>query len=194
MMKISTLLLPIVAATTLYSAASQAAAVDYQLDAAHTSIVVSWDHFGFSHPTAEIPGATGVIKFDPQHPATSSVQVTIPVSNIDTHVPALTKEFQGSEYFDTTKYATATFTSTKVIPRGEHKYDVEGNLTLKGVTKPVTLHATLNKIGEHAMVKKQAVGFDASGTLQRSAFGIDKYVPAVSDAISLNISTEAYAK
>ena len=194
MKKIIPLLLPIITASALYSTASHAAALDYQLDAAHTSIVVSWDHFGFSHPTADIPGATGKINFDPQHPATSSVNVSIPVSNIDTHVPALTKEFQGSEYFDTTKYSTATFTSTKVIPRGEHKYDVQGNLTLKGITKPVTLHATLNKIGEHAMVKKQAVGFDATGTLKRSDFGIDKYVPAVSDAITLSISTEAYAK
>ncbi|MBT0728503.1 polyisoprenoid-binding protein [Rosenbergiella australiborealis] len=194
MKKITSLLLPLVASGVLYSAASQAAVVDYQLDSPHTSIVVSWDHFGFSHPTAVIPGATGVIKFDPQHPAGSSVNVSIPVSNIDTHVPALTKEFQGSDYFDTAKYSTATFTSTKVISRGEHRYDVEGNLTLKGVTKPVTLHATLNKIGEQAMVKKQAVGFNATGTLQRSAFGIDKYVPAVSDAITLTISTEAYAQ
>lgn len=158
MKKISAVLLPFVAVSALYSAASHAAAVDYQVDTAHTSIVVSWDHFGFSHPTADIPGATGVIKFNPQHPAASSVQVSIPVSNIDTHVPALTKEFQGSDYFDTTKYATATFTSTKVTPRGQHNYDVEGNLTLKGVTKPVTLHATLNKIGEHAMVKNKRLG------------------------------------
>jgi len=194
MKKLAVLLLPLVAASTLYSTASQAAAIDYQLDAAHTSIVVSWDHFGFSHPTADIPGATGTINFDPQHPTTSSVKVSIPVRNIDTHVPALTKEFLASDYFDTAKYSTATFTSTKVIVRGEHQYDVQGNLTLKGITKPLTLHATLNKIGEHAMVKKQAVGFDATATLQRSVFGIDKYIPAVSDDITLRISTEAYAK
>lgn len=194
MKKVARILLPIMTVAGLYAGAAQAEAVNYQLDSAHTSIIVSWDHFGFSHPTAAIPGATGSVKFDPQHPETASVKVSIPVTNIDTHVPALTKEFQGSEYFDTTKYPTATFESTKVISRGHHKYDVQGNLTLKGVTKPVTLHATLNKIGEHAMVKKQAVGFDATGSLKRSAFGIDKYVPAVGDDVSLTISTEAYAQ
>ncbi len=187
------ILLPLMVVTGLYAANSQAATQDYQLDANHTSIIVSWSHFGFSHPTASIPGATGTLTFDEKHPETASVNVSIPVSGIDTFVPALTKEFQAADYFDTSKYPTATFKSTKVIALGHHRYDVQGNLTLKGVTQPVTLHATLNKLGQHPMVKKAAVGFDATGTLKRSAFGIDKYIPAVSDEVNLTLSTEAYA-
>jgi len=186
--------LPLLAAATLYAPLSQAEAMHYQLNPEHTSVIVAWNHFGFSNPTADIPDATGNLVFDKDHPEASRVDVTLPVSKIDSHVAALTKEFKGAEYFDTAKYPTATFHSTKVVAKGDNKFDVEGNLTLKGITKPVTLHATLNKQGEHPMVKKQAIGFDATGTIKRSDFKLDKYVPAVSDEVTLTLSTEAYAK
>ncbi|MEN4534461.1 YceI family protein [Pantoea agglomerans] len=186
--------LPLLAAATLYAPLSQAEAMHYQLNPEHTSVIVAWNHFGFSNPTADIPDATGNLVFDKDHPEASRVDVTLPVSKIDSHVAALTKEFKGAEYFDTAKYPTATFHSTKVVAKGDNKFDVEGNLTLKGITKPVTLHATLNKQGEHPMVKKQAIGFDATGTIKRSDFKLDKYVPAVSDDVTLTLSTEAYAK
>lgn len=186
--------LPLLAAATLYAPLSQAEVMHYQLNPEHTSVIVAWNHFGFSNPTADIPDATGTLVFDKDQPEASRVDVTLPVSKIDSHVAALTKEFKGAEYFDTAKYPTATFHSTKVVAKGDNKFDVEGNLTLKGITKPVTLHATLNKQGEHPMVKKQAIGFDATGTIKRSDFKLDKYVPAVSDDVTLTLSTEAYAK
>ncbi|OQP35147.1 YceI family protein [Pantoea latae] len=188
------LALPLLAAFALYAPLSQAAAQHYELNPEHTSVIVTWTHFGFSHPTADIPDSKGTLVFDSENPTASRVDVTLPVSQIDSHVPALTKEFKGAEYFDTAKYPTATFHSTKVVAKGDNKFDVEGNLTLKGITKPVTLHATLNKQGEHPMVKKQAIGFDATGTIKRSDFKLDKYVPAVGDDVTLTISTEAYAK
>ncbi|WP_162285686.1 YceI family protein [Pantoea stewartii] len=186
--------LPLIAVAALYIPVSQAETMHYKLDPQHTSVVMSWEHFGFSHPTADIPDATGSLVFDSSKPEQSRVDVTLPVTKIDSHVPALTKEFKGADYFDVAKYPSATFRSTKVIAKGDNKFDVEGNLTLKGITKPVTLHAMLNKQGEHPMVKKQAIGFDATGTIKRSDFKLDKYVPAVSDDVKLTISTEAYAK
>ncbi|MCT2417239.1 YceI family protein [Pantoea sp. XY16] len=194
MKNIKRIALPLLAAATLYAPLSQAEAMHYQLNPEHTSVIVAWNHFGFSNPTADIPDATGTLVFDKDHPEASRVDVTLPVSKIDSHVTALTKEFKGTEYFDTAKYPTATFHSIKVVAKGDNKFDVEGNLTLKGITKPVTLHATLNKQGEHPMVKKQAIGFDATGTIKRSDFKLDKYVPAVSDDVTLTLSTEAYAK
>ncbi|MEZ3500324.1 YceI family protein [Pantoea sp. KPR_PJ] len=188
------LALPLLAVTALYVPLSQAAAQQYELDPAHTSVIMTWTHFGFSHPTADIADTKGTLVFDSENPAASRVDVTLPITHIDSHVAALTKEFKGPEYFDTAKYPTATFHSTKVVAKGDNKFDVEGNLTLKGITKPVTLHATLNKQGEHPMVKKQAIGFDATGTIKRSDFKLDKYVPAVGDDVTLTISTEAYAK
>ncbi|QCR36618.1 YceI family protein [Nissabacter sp. SGAir0207] len=187
-------LLPAMLGLGLYSQVSLAATQTYAMDPGHTSVVVAWTHFGFSHPTADLSNVTGTIVFDADDLAKSKVDVTLPISTIDTHVAALTSEFKGAEYFDVAKYPTATFHSTKVTHAGDNKYDVEGNLTIKGITKPVTLHAVLNKQGEHPMVKKQAIGFDAAATIKRSDFKLDKYVPAVSDDVVIAISTEAYAK
>ncbi|NIF23612.1 YceI family protein [Candidatus Pantoea multigeneris] len=186
--------LPLLAVASLYVPFSQAAATQYQLDPTHTSVIVTWTHFGFSHPTAAIPGTTGTVVFDKENPSRSRVDVTLPVSKIDTFVPKLTQEFLTAAYFDTAKYPTAVFHSTKVTATGDNKFDVEGNLTIKGITKPVTLHATLNKQGEHPMAKKQAIGFDATATLKRSDFKVDQFIPAVSDDVTLTISTEGFAK
>lgn len=194
MKNVKKIVLPLLAAATLYAPLSQAAAMHYSLDPAHTSVIVTWNHFGFSHPTADIPNTTGTVIFDKENPQQSRVDVTLPVAQIDSHVPALTKEFLGADYFDVSKYPSAVFHSTKVTSKGDNKFDVEGNLTLKGITKPVTLHATLTKQGEHPMVKKQAIGFDATGVIKRSDFKLDKYVPAVGDDVTLTISTEGYAK
>ena len=179
-----------VVVSALYVPLSQAAASTYELDPNHTSVVVSWQHFGFSHPTAFIPHASGELKFDSEHPEKSSVNVTLPITGINAFVPKLTEEFKAPDYFDVAKYPTATFRSTKVIAKGDNQFEVEGDLTLKGITKPVTLLAKLNKQGEQPMLKKPAIGFDATGTIKRSDFNINKYIPAVSDEIQLTISTE----
>lgn len=165
----------------------------YQLDPNHTSVVISWDHFGFSHPNATFRDVQGTLKFDEEHPENSSVSVTIPVKTVDTHVDALNKEFLGEKFFATQQYPTAKFVSTKVTQTGDHQYDVAGKLTIKDITNPVKLHATLNKQGVHPLTKKQAVGFNATGTVSRSAYGIDTYVPMVSDEVTLQLSTEASA-
>lgn len=178
----------------LVSTGAMAKAETYQIDPTHTSIVVSWNHFGFSNPTASFSGVTGQLVFDDADPDKSKVSVTIPVKTVDTRVPALTKEFLAGEYFDVANYPEATFVSTKVTPKGDDEYEVAGNLTIKGHTKPVVLDAHLNKRGEHPMAKKPAIGFDASTTIKRSDFGLDKYVPYVSDEIDIELTTEAVDK
>ncbi|WP_342595879.1 YceI family protein [Salinicola lusitanus] len=186
----------VLAAALLASTASVSAMADtttYQMDPTHTSVVASWSHFGFSHPTATFSDVTGTIQFDEDDVANSRVEVTIPVKTVDTKVPALNEEFLGSEYFDVAQYPDATFKSTEIESMGNDRYDVHGDLTLKGVTKPVVLHATLNGVGEHPMAKVPALGFDAETTLQRSDFGLDQYVPNVSDDITIRLSSEAEA-
>jgi polyisoprenoid-binding protein YceI len=171
---------------------AQAAPVTYKLDPGHTMVLFSWNHFGYSNPVADIGIGDSTLVFDAQNPANSSVEVTMPLSNLDTHVSALDKHLKEPDFFDADKYPTITFKSTSVKPLGGNKYEVTGNLTVHGVTKPVTLSATLNKSGVHPMRKVQAIGFDASGTLKRSDFGLGAYVPMVSDEIKLNITTEAW--
>lgn len=171
-----------------------AAPMNYEIDPTHTSVVVSWNHFGFSNPTATFSEVTGTIIYDAASPADSSVSVSIPVKTVDTYVPKLTEEFLAAEYFDTATYPNATFKSTKVVATGDKTLDITGDLTIKGVTKSVVLNATLNGMGEHPMTKKQAIGFNALTTIKRADFGLAKYVPYVSDNVTIQISTEAQVK
>jgi len=169
---------------------AQAAPVTYKLDPNHTMVLFSWSHFGFSHPVADIGISNGTLVFDEQNPAKASVEVSMPLSNLDTHVPALDKHLKEADFFDADKYPTITFKSTSVKSLGDKHYQVTGNLTVHGVTKPVVLDATLNNVGMHPMTGQQAIGFNATGTIKRSEFGMGAYVPKVSDEIQINITTE----
>ncbi|WP_413741489.1 YceI family protein [Sodalis sp. RH15] len=185
---------PVVIAFGALSGFARAETQTYVMDPAHTSVVFSWNHFGFSNPTADFSNVTGNIVLDDKHITQTKVDVTIPIDSVDTHVQKLTEEFKGKDYFDQATYPQATFHSTKIVSEGAHKYKVYGDLKIKDITKPVILNAVLNKIGQHPMEKKQAVGFNATTTIKRSEFGLDKYVPMVSDAVVITISTEALVK
>lgn len=183
-----------VAALALVAVPAMAASRTYTMDPGHTQVMFTWSHFGFSNPTANFNTVKGTLTYDPAHPSKSSVQVTMPVSSLDTHVPALDEHLKGADFFNAARYPEITFKSTRVVPEGKGRLEVIGNLTVHGKTHPVTLHATLNKIGMQPMMKMPAVGFAATGTLKRSWFGVDKYVPMVSDTIHLRITVEADAK
>ncbi|WP_151723307.1 YceI family protein [Acinetobacter junii] len=180
-------------AVAIASSVTLAAPVDYKIDPTHTATVFSWNHFGFSTPSANFTDIQGVIKVDNAKPSNSSVDVIIPISSVNTNVPALDKEFQEEAWFNAAIYPNITFKSTKVETKDKKHFKITGNLTVKGVTKPVVLDAVLNKQGEHPMAKVPAIGFNATTSFDRSAFGIGNYVPNVGDKITVNITTEATA-
>ena len=180
-------------AVAIASSVTLAAPVDYKIDTTHTATVFSWNHFGFSTPSANFTDIQGVIKVDNAKPSNSSVDVIIPISSVNTNVPALDKEFQEEAWFNAAKYPNITFKSTKVETKDKKHFKITGDLTVKGVTKPVVLDAVLNKQGEHPMAKVPAIGFNATTSFDRSAFGIGNYVPNVGDKITVNITTEATA-
>ncbi|HEE6636080.1 TPA: polyisoprenoid-binding protein [Acinetobacter baumannii] len=180
-------------AVALASTVTLAAPVDYKIDPTHTATVFSWNHFGFSTPSANFSDIQGVIKVDNAKPANSSVNVTIPLSSVNTNVPALDKEFQEEAWFNAAKYPNITFKSTKVETKDKKHFKITGDLTVKGITKPVVLDAVLNKQGEHPMAKAPAIGFNATTSFNRSDFGLGNYVPNVGDKITVNITTEATA-
>ncbi|CAM0700573.1 YceI family protein [Acinetobacter baumannii] len=180
-------------AVALASTVTLAAPVDYKIDPTHTATVFSWNHFGFSTPSANFSDIQGVIKVDNAKPANSSVNVTIPLSSENTNVPALDKEFQEEAWFNAAKYPNITFKSTKVETKDKKHFKITGDLTVKGITKPVVLDAVLNKQGEHPMAKVPAIGFNATTSFNRSDFGLGNYVPNVGDKITVNITTEATA-
>lgn len=173
--------------------AAQAAPQTYTLDPGHTMVLFSWNHFGFSNPVANLGIGEGKLVFDDKNPAASSVEVSMPLDKLDTHVGALDEHLKKPDFFDAAKYPVITFKSTRVQALGGNKYKVTGDLTVHGVTHPVVLDATLNRQGVHPMAKVPAIGFDATATIKRSDFGVGAYVPNVSDEVKIHITTEAEA-
>ncbi len=173
--------------------AVQAAPVTYQMDPTHTFVLLSRSNYGFSNPIIVAVIDRGTLVFDSDDPSKSSVRVTLPVARIDTFVAQLDKEFQSPMFFDIDRFPSITFQSTCVQATGNDRYTITGNLTAHGVTRPVVLHARLNKAGENPMTRRQAIGFDATATLKRSDFGLNFNVPNVSDEITLKITMQADA-
>ena len=170
---------------------SVAKPVDYTIDPTHTATVFTWNHYGFSTPSANFSDIQGTISVDNAKPVNSAVNVTIPLSSLNTNVKALDDHLKNADFFDAEKYPNITFKSTKVQALGQNKYKITGDLTVKNVTKPVVLDAVLNKQGVHPMTKAESIGFNATTSFDRSAFGVGAYVPNVGDKITVNITTEA---
>lgn len=181
------------AAIAVMSTAAFAAPVTYTIDPAHTDVIASWSHLGFSNPVAHFGQVDGTITYNAQNVGASKVEVTIPLAGMNSHVAAFDKHLRSADLFEADKYPNITFKSTKVEAAGEGKLRVAGDLTVKGVTKPAVLDVTLNEVGEHPMKKVPTIGFDAATTLKRSDFGIAYAVPAVSDEVRIRITTEASA-
>jgi polyisoprenoid-binding protein YceI len=177
-------------ALLLTTGAVVAAPVSYTLDPGHTQVVASWSHFGFSHPAARFHDVVSDFQFDAADPTKSSIVVTIPIDSVDSGVPKLDEHLKGPDFFDAKRFPAATFKSERVERSGENGLKVSGQFTLHGVTRPLVLDVTINKIGEHPM-GGPAAGFDAKATIKRSDFGITKYVPNVSDEIAIAITTES---
>jgi polyisoprenoid-binding protein YceI len=167
-------------------------ATTYTLEPNYTQGVVHWDHLGFSTPSAQFGQGTGTLEFDPADPTRSSVKVTIPLATLNTSVPDLDEHLRSADFFETVKYPTATFTSTKVEKgSAPNQLTVTGDLALHGVTKAVTLAVTVVKIDRNARNNLPTIGFDATATLKRSEFGLGKFVPQVSDEIPLHVIAQA---
>jgi polyisoprenoid-binding protein YceI len=179
-------------AAALAIASAPLYATTYTLEPNYTQGVVHWDHLGFSTPAAQFGQGEGTLEFDPADPTKSSVKVTIPLSTLNTSVPDLDEHLRSKDFFETAKFPTATFTSTKVEQgSAPNQLKVLGDLSLHGVTKPVMLAVTVVKIGLNPRSSLPTLGFDATATLKRSDFGLGKFVPQVSDEIPLHITSQA---
>ena len=171
------------------------AASKYDIDTGHTQITFTWDHFGFSNPSAMLEKISGDFELDTADLTKSTISVTLPLEGLHTGVPKLDEHLKSPDFFDAAKYPNVTFKSTKVEndrSSGAMQLKVTGDLTVHGVTKPVTLAVKVNKIGDNPMMKAASAGFDADVTLKRSEFGVDKYIPNVSDAIRVHITLDSH--
>ena len=159
----------------------------YSVEPSHTQIVFAYDHMGFTNNMGVITQPTGTLTRDKANLSASKVSITLPIANLTTGIPALNEHLAKPEFFDAAKFPTATFVSTGVKTDGATGADITGNLTIKGITKPVTLDAEFYGAGANPMNKKENVGFIATTTIKRSDFGMGGFVPVVGDNVELKI-------
>jgi polyisoprenoid-binding protein YceI len=158
----------------------------------HTSVIFTYEHFGLSHPSGKIMGATGTLKLDRDDPAKSAVDITLDMKTLTTALLDFDTLLKGDKYFDIAQFPTATFKSTQVDMTGENTANVTGDLTIHGATRSEVLAVTFNKKAFNPAVFKTGYGFSATAHLSRKAFGLGNYEPIVGDDIDLIIDAEAY--
>lgn len=163
----------------------------YVIDPAHTTVIAQWNHFGFSNPVANFGDVEGRIVYDADDVTASSVEVTLPLSGLNSFVADFDTHLLSADFFDAERFPVATFRSTSVQQAGPGKLTVTGDLTIKDNTHPVVLDVTMNRFAEHPMLKRPAAGFDATTTIRRSDFGVGAFAPNVSDEVHIRITTEA---
>ena len=181
------------ALVTLAAGSAVAAPVTYTVDGSHTFPRFSYSHFGYSTQLSSFGKTTGTVVFDAQA-KTGAVDIVIDTTTVNTGFADFNGHIQGEDFLDTAKFPKATFKSTKVVFEGDKPASIEGQLTIKGVTKPVTLTVTSFQAMPHPMMKVPALGANAFVTIKRSEYNAGKYAPYVGDEVRIDIAIEAQAK
>ena len=172
------------------AAPALAAPETFTLDSNHSFPRFSYSHFGYSIQMSRFDKTSGSVVLD-RAARTGAVDVVIDTKSVNTGAAIFNEHIQGEDFLDTEKYPTATFKSTRVVFDGDKPARIEGNLTLKGVSKPVTLTVTSFQAMPHPMLKKDAIGANAYGVVKRSDFNMGKYAPNVGDEVRIDIAIEA---
>jgi len=167
-----------------------AAPVSYGVEANHTFPRFSYTHLGFTTQQSRFDKTTGTVVYDKEG-RTGSVNITIETNSVSTGSALFNQHIQGEDFLDTAKYPTVTFKSTKVNFDGDKPVSIEGDLTMKGITKRVTLTVTRFLAAPHPIQKKDTIGADAYTIVKRTDFNMGKYAPAVSDEVRIDIAIEA---
>jgi polyisoprenoid-binding protein YceI len=183
--------------TAVSSGSSAAQMATYRFDKDYTAINFSWSHLGLSRQSARLTNVDGRIQFDPMTPELSTVDVTMKAASIWTGVPEFDQIIKSSDYFNVAQFPLIAFRSKEVRRTSDKTGQVAGDLTIKGITRPVTLNVVWNFAGEHPLAKVnpnyrdvQVAGFSATAVLRRSDWDLSLAVPLVSDEVRLSIETE----
>ena len=166
---------------------SRVSAGSYSVESTHTQIQWTVNHFGFNDYFGIFGNPTGTMTLDPAKPNDAKLSIDIPVSDLATSSAKLNEHMKGKDFFDVANHPSAKFVSTKVTVTGTEAVII-GNLTMLGITKPVTLNAKFTGAGTNTFNKKPTVGFQASTTIKRSDWGMAYGLPFVTDTVRLRIS------
>jgi polyisoprenoid-binding protein YceI len=173
---------------------SRVAAGTYQVDPGHTLVGWRANHFGFNDYFGIFGNPTGTLEIDPANPAAAKLDVTLPIASVITASEGLTdhltragRDGAAPDFFGPDP-APARFVSTSVEPTGDLTANITGDLTMNGVTRPVVIAAEFTGAGANPMSQVQTIGFEGTTTIKRTDFGINAFVPMVSDEVELDIS------
>jgi len=169
------------------------AAETFTFDPGHSQVVFSWNHLGLSEQSGKFAGFGGEVTLDEAAIENSTVRVEIVAESLQTGNPEFDGHLRSDEFFDVTVHPDISFVSTSVRRTGPSSAEIAGDLTIRGITRPVTLDAQLNFIGEHPTKGHRAAGFKATTRVLRSDFGLGAFAPLVSDQIDIVIATELAA-
>lgn len=162
----------------------------YELDAHHWSITFDVDHLKYSRFTMRFDHARAMLVWAAGGLDASTVDVTIDASSVDTNVPLLDKLVKGPDMFDASSSPTIRFVSKRFVRTGEASGKLEGDLTIREATHPVTLDVTFNGYGRDPLTKEDTLGFSAQGRFSRAQFGLATWYPAVGDEVRVRIEAE----
>lgn len=193
-MKTTTKSLLISSILSITTMASAALPTQWQLDNSHTRVGFSVDHMGFSTVMGHFSDVDGTVKFDLKNPNQTQLNFVIDTDSIDTAWAARDKHLKTEEFFNVKKYPTMSFKSTQVNFVNPQQAKVTGDFTLLGQTKPLTLNLTLNKIDNSPLTKEPVVGFRATGTIDRAAYGMTAYSAGITTNVPIQIDGELVEK
>jgi polyisoprenoid-binding protein YceI len=163
---------------------------DYRLDPQHATILFKVDHLGFSRLVGRFDRFDATLDFEPQQPEAARLVVVVDVASIDLDLPAFEQDLRGPSWLDVERFPEARFESRSIAITGDNTGEITGDLTLHGVTAPVTLDVTFNGGGSNLLTGAYTLGFEAHGTVLRSTFGLGAYAPAIGDEVLLEIHAE----
>ncbi|HUO96045.1 MAG TPA: YceI family protein [Steroidobacteraceae bacterium] len=172
--------------------AASAAPVTYTFDTTHSRVTFYINHLGFSNSVGEFRVGDGTLVFDNDDWSKSKVEAKIPVQTLELGDVKWNTHVLSHDFLDAATYPEISFVSNRIERTDATHGRVHGDLTVHGVTKPVVLDLTVNKVGEHPMRKTPAAGFTATVTVHRSEFGVTYLLPVVGDDVTIRIEVESY--
>jgi len=162
----------------------------YAIDQSHTYVTFSYLHQGLSYPLLRATNVNGELNFDSDDITRSEVGIAIAADSIRTNLDHFDKELASRKFFNAEKYPYISFLSESYVETGDKEGILRGQVTIRGVTEALELAVTLNNALVHPVLDIPVIGFSATGSLTRSDFGLDRFVPVISDTVVFEIETE----
>jgi len=176
---------------------SEAAALTpgaYTLDPTHASVLFKIDHLGYSQYVGRFERWDATLDFDADDPSSARLDAIVDMTSLDIANDEFAETLMGPDWFDSETHPQAIFRSTEITVTGDNTGTATGDLTLNGVTAPATFDITFNGGGQDALRRAYVVGFSATGEIDRTVFGVDRFSGLITDTVSLEIEAEFLAE